>query len=154
MDEVWVEKYRPASLSEVVGQDDVVERLKAYVRTGNLPHLLFAGPSGTGKTTCAIALARELFGDDWKTNFSETNASVAPETPCLIRRLGKVERTTFGELANEVFGEVTDDRRRLSDIDILSLDSQSHVRYGIESAVCGLEAQGRRHHVGRHRTAR
>ncbi len=75
MDEVWVEKYRPASLSEVVGQDDVVERLKAYVRTGNLPHLMFAGPAGTGKTTCAIALARELFGDDWKTNFSETNSS-------------------------------------------------------------------------------
>ena len=75
MEEVWVEKYRPASLSEVVGQDEVVERLRAYSRTGNLPHLLFAGPSGTGKTTCAIALARELFGEDWKVNFSETNAS-------------------------------------------------------------------------------
>lgn len=75
MQQVWVEKYRPKSLDEVVNQDEVVERLKAYVRTGNLPHLLFAGPSGTGKTTCAIALARELFGENWQTNFAETNAS-------------------------------------------------------------------------------
>ncbi len=77
MEEVWVEKYRPKDLGEVVNQDQVVARLKAYVKTGNLPHLLFAGPAGTGKTTCAIALARELFGDDWRGNFGETNASDA-----------------------------------------------------------------------------
>jgi len=75
MKEVWVEKYRPANLDEVVGQDEIVVRLKAYVKTGNLPHLLFAGPAGTGKTTCAIALARELFKDNWKANLSELNAS-------------------------------------------------------------------------------
>ncbi len=70
-----MERYRPRSLKEVINQADVVERLKAYVKTGNLPHLLFAGPAGTGKTTCAIALARELFGEDWRANFGETNAS-------------------------------------------------------------------------------
>ena len=75
MKEVWVEKYRPAKLDEVVGQPEIVQRLKAYVKTSNLPHLLFAGPAGTGKTTCAIALARELFKDNWKANFSELNAS-------------------------------------------------------------------------------
>ena len=75
MKEVWVEKYRPSKLSEVAGQRDITERLQAYVRTGNLPHLLFAGPAGTGKTTCAIALARELYGDSWKANFHELNAS-------------------------------------------------------------------------------
>lgn len=72
---VWTEKYRPRNLEEVVGQQEVVSRLKAYVKTGNMPHLLFAGPAGTGKTTCAIALARELFGDRWRDNFSESNAS-------------------------------------------------------------------------------
>lgn len=75
MKEVWVEKYRPRKLDEVVGQTDVVKRLKSYVKSGNLPHLMFAGPAGTGKTTSAMALARELYGDEWKGNFYELNAS-------------------------------------------------------------------------------
>src|SRR3989304_161939 len=75
MKEVWTEKYRPRTLDEVVGQEDIVERLKAYVKTGNLPHLLFAGPPGAGKRTCAIALARDLFGDTWKSQFFEMNSS-------------------------------------------------------------------------------
>src|SRR3989454_2740466 len=75
MKEIWVEKYRPTTLDEIVGQDDVVSRLKAYVKAGNLPHLLFAGPAGTGKTTSAIALARELFGENWRAKFPGVNAS-------------------------------------------------------------------------------
>lgn len=75
MDDVWIEKYRPKKLNDVVGQNDVVERLKAYAKTHSLPHLLFAGPAGTGKTTCALALAKEMFGEGWKQNFQEMNAS-------------------------------------------------------------------------------
>ena len=75
MNEIWTEKYRPKALSEVVGQKHVTERLEAYVRTGNMPHLLFTGPAGTGKTTCALALAKELYSDSWKGNFMELNAS-------------------------------------------------------------------------------
>ncbi|MBW3581849.1 MAG: replication factor C small subunit [Euryarchaeota archaeon] len=75
MHEVWVEKYRPKALDEVVGQKEVMARLKSYVKSGNLPHLMFAGPAGTGKTTSAMALARELFGDEWRGNFFELNAS-------------------------------------------------------------------------------
>ena len=75
MKEIWVEKYRPKTLDEIVGQDEIVERLKAYRESRNLPHLLFAGPAGTGKTTSAIALARDLFGEDWRQNYYELNAS-------------------------------------------------------------------------------
>lgn len=75
MKDVWVEKYRPKILDEVVGQYEITERLKAYAETKSMPHLLFAGSAGTGKTSCAIALARELYGDNWKANFQEMNAS-------------------------------------------------------------------------------
>ena len=75
MNDIWIEKYRPRTLDEVIGQQHVVERLKAYVKSGNLPHLLFSGPAGTGKTSCAIALARDLFGEDWRASFLELNAS-------------------------------------------------------------------------------
>lgn len=75
MKDLWIEKYRPKILDEVVGHADIVERLKAYVDNTSMPHLMFAGPAGTGKTTCAIALTRQIFGDDWSTNFQELNAS-------------------------------------------------------------------------------
>src|SRR5688572_31522409 len=76
MKDVWVEKYRPRTLADVVGQEETVERLKAYVQAGSIPHLMFAGPPGTGKTTSSIALARDLFGEDgWKGRYLELNAS-------------------------------------------------------------------------------
>lgn len=75
MHDIWVEKYRPKTLKDVVGQEEVVDRLRAYVTTGNVPHLMFAGPPGTGKTTCAIAMAKDLYGDDWRGRFLELNAS-------------------------------------------------------------------------------
>jgi len=75
MKEIWTEKYRPKTLDEVVGQKHVTERLRSYVRSENMPHLLFTGPAGTGKTTSALALVREMFGEEWKGNFMELNAS-------------------------------------------------------------------------------
>ena len=72
---IWTEKYRPQKLDEVVNQKHVVERLRAWIKAGSIPHMLFAGPPGSGKTTIAICVAREVFGSRWKENFLELNAS-------------------------------------------------------------------------------
>ncbi len=73
----WVEKYRPKTLDEVVGQDHIIQRLKRYVKEGSMPNLMFTGPAGVGKTTTAIALAKETLGEYWRQNFLELNASDA-----------------------------------------------------------------------------
>ena len=72
---IWTEKYRPQLFSEIKGQKEVVKRVKAFVDQQNMPHLLFAGPAGTGKTTLALVTAKQLFKDDWHHNFLELNAS-------------------------------------------------------------------------------
>lgn len=73
--DLWTEKYRPHTLSGIVGQDSVIEKLVKFVKNKTLPHCLFAGPPGTSKTTAAMALARDLFGDSFDRNFMELNAS-------------------------------------------------------------------------------
>ena len=74
-DVVWVEKYRPHTLHDMVGQEGIVPFLTAYAEKKSLPHLLFAGAPGTGKTTAALALARDLYGESWRQSFLELNAS-------------------------------------------------------------------------------
>ncbi len=72
---LWAEKYRPKSLDEIVNQEEIVSRLKTFVKTKNMPHLLFAGPAGTGKTTAAHALAHDLYGEYYRQYMLELNAS-------------------------------------------------------------------------------
>lgn len=73
--EVWIEKYRPKKFDDVLGQDIVIKGLKSYAAVKNMPHLMFSGRQGTGKTASAYCLAREMFGDMWHQNFMELNAS-------------------------------------------------------------------------------
>src|SRR3989344_3254321 len=77
MDEynLWIEKFRPKTFDEVKGQEKIKERLKAFVEKKNVPHILLAGPAGSGKTTLALIMVKELFKEDWQENFLELNAS-------------------------------------------------------------------------------
>lgn len=73
--EIWAEKYRPKMLDEVIGQRHIMRRLKGFVEKRNVPHMLFAGPAGCGKTTTALCMAHELYGTGWRRNYLELNAS-------------------------------------------------------------------------------
>lgn len=72
---LWSEKYRPKTFEDLQGQDDIVSKIKMFVHQKNLPHVLFAGPAGVGKSSLALVVAKTLFGDSWRENFLELNAS-------------------------------------------------------------------------------
>ena len=72
---MWAEKYRPQTLDDMTNQTEIVSRLKAFVQEKNLPHLLFVGPAGVGKTTSILALAQDLYGPSYRNYVFELNAS-------------------------------------------------------------------------------
>src|SRR3989344_5358264 len=72
---IWIEKYRPSKFSEIKGQEKIVERVEAMTKLKNIPHLMFSGPPGCGKSTLALATAKELYGESWHQNFLELNSS-------------------------------------------------------------------------------
>ncbi|MDE1854112.1 MAG: replication factor C small subunit [Thaumarchaeota archaeon] len=75
-DLMWVEKYRPTSLAELVDQSTIKQRLEALIqKKQQLPHLLFAGPPGSGKTTTAMIVAMQILGDYWRDYTLSLNAS-------------------------------------------------------------------------------
>ena len=123
---IWIEKYRPARLADIVGQDEIVERLSSYVRCGNLPHLLFTGSAGVGKTTAAVTLAREFYGESWQMNFRELNASDERGIDVVRNQIKQFARTT-------PLGDATFKILFLDEADALTTDAQSALRRTMET---------------------
>lgn len=74
-DTVWVERYRPDTLDEVMGNENEVKRMKTWVDDDSMPNVLLWGPQGTGKTAAAVAFAKDKYGDEWKNHMLQLNAS-------------------------------------------------------------------------------
>ncbi len=125
LEKPWVEKYRPTKLDDIVGQGHIVKRLKYYAKTGSMPHLLFAGPAGVGKTTSALCLARELFGENWRPNFLELNASDERGIDVIREKVKEFARTK--PVAGASFKIIF-----LDEADALTQDAQQALRRTME----------------------
>jgi replication factor C small subunit len=124
-EEIWVEKYRPKKLSEIVGHGEIVSRLQSFVEKKSLPHLLFAGPPGSGKTTAALCIARELFGEGWRQNFLELNASDERGIDTIRTKVKDYART-------RPIGDVPYKLILLDESDALTSDAQHALRRTME----------------------
>ncbi|MFA5405793.1 MAG: replication factor C small subunit [Candidatus Nanoarchaeia archaeon] len=123
--ELWIEKYRPQQLNDLFGQVGIVKRLKSFIKSKNLPHLLFAGPAGTGKTSAANCIARELYGDNWRMNFMETNASDERGIDVIRGKVKDFARTM-------PLGDVNFKVILLDEADALTRDAQAALRRTME----------------------
>ena len=124
--ELWTEKYRPKKLEDVANQEEIVERLKAFVKNQNIPNMLFAGPAGIGKTTCAIAIAHELYGEQWRNNYLETNASDERGIDTIRHKIKDFART-------KSMGKVPFKIAVLDEADALTPEAQQALRRTMES---------------------
>src|SRR6266700_4842202 len=122
---LWTEKYRPKTLNEIIDEEEIVSRLQEFVRRATMPHCLFAGPPGTGKTTAGLCLAHDLFGERFQDAFKELNAS--------DERGIDVVRTTVKEFARMAsLSSVPFKILVLDEADNMTSDAQSALRRTME----------------------
>ena len=121
MSELWVERHRPQSVTEIRGQAAVVQRLTIYSEKKEFPHLLFAGPPGTGKTTAAMALTKDVFGPEYRRNLLEMNASDERKLESIRTKVKQFARTApYGQASFKIIF--------LDEADALTNDAQGALR--------------------------
>ncbi len=123
---IWTEKYRPSSFSDIKGQKEIVERVKAFVEQGNMPHLLFSGPAGVGKTTLSLVIAKQLFKNEWHQNFLELNASDERGIDVVRNKVKDFART-------RAIGDVPFKIIYLDECDALTKEAQQALRRTMEN---------------------
>ena len=124
--DVWTEKYRPKKFEEIIGQEEILKRVKSLTNSMNIPHLLFAGPPGTGKSTLALIVARELFGASWRENFLELNASDERGIDVVRQKVKDFART-------KAIGDVPFKIIFLDEADALTREAQQALRRTMEN---------------------
>ena len=123
---IWIERYRPKTFDDIKGQEAIVARVRAFVEKKNLPHLLFSGPAGVGKTSLILVIAKTLFGDNWRENFLELNAS--------DDRGIDVVRTKIKDFARTIaIGDVSFKIIYLDECDSLTSEAQQALRRTMEN---------------------
>jgi replication factor C small subunit len=131
MNEIWTEKYRPSIFTEVVGQADIIKRVESLTNSLNIPHMLFAGPAGTGKSTMALITVKTLYGEKWRDNYLELNASDERGIQIVREKVKNFARTK--SLGNVSFKVIF-----LDEADALTPEAQQALRRTMEnySATC------------------
>jgi len=123
---IWIEKYRPGTFDDIKGQDEIKKKVQAFIKKGNMPHLMFSGPAGTGKSTMAIVVAKQMFKENWKQNFLELNASDERGIDIIRHKVKDFART-------KALGDVPFKVIFLDESDALTKEAQQALRRTMEN---------------------